>query len=264
MLKAMLLEWSLLRQIQAVDQVLQGGATPFAIRSEGLLEYVRQAGVRNEKDNLDVLYRDGLDFLWSGNFKGAETKFKSVQDLFPQHSEIEPLLMNVRSEMAIREGKENNYIPLVLGIAGAGCLLGVVYWMINRRSSKAEVPIASSLPGSNPQSIKRLPSDPQPFPQPVTPKSLDVRQPTVVEVSSDPYVEIRNQSGQKYYLTLQKSIHKIGRDSEWSDIKDIPDDGWAVISRRQLTLCQIGYTYQAYDGDRESGTASSNGTLCEW
>lgn len=246
-------------EVQAFNQVLQGSSTPLANRTESLLEYVRQAGIINEPGNLDILYRDGLDFLWDGNFNGARLKFESVKDLFPQHSEIIPLLQEVRSSIAEAEAREINYTPFVVGIGVVGCLLGVAYWLSNRRSLRLTTTLADQ--GSGTISVGQLTPKPQGHSIYTDPKRQQIKQATVI--ATDPYIELRNQSGQKYYLYLRNKIHTLGRDPEWSDIKNIPDDGWTVISRKQATLHREGVTYRIFDGDKKRNNPSSNGILVD-
>jgi serine protease Do len=246
-------------EVQAFNQVFQGNATPLANRTNSLLEYVRQAGVTNEPGEIDILYRDGLDFLWGKNLEGARTKLESVQDLFPQHSEVGPLLQEVRSDLAELNTVQRNYAPLIMGIIGGGFLLGISYWLFSKKSSKSQTvpPVQESFSTS----LRQLPSESQVVPKAFGSKKSEIRQATVV--STDPYIELKNQSGRKHYLYLKQQVHTIGRDSEWSDIKRIPDDGWAVISRRQATLVQEGLTYRIYDGDKKSGHPSSNGIFID-
>lgn len=244
---------------QAAEQANQGNATPLALRTSELSNYVRRSGADNEQGTLDTLYRDGLAFLWSENYESARSKLESVQDLFPQHSEVEPLLQDVRKLIAEGEAGETDYTPYILGILGGACLLGIGYWFMSQRSAKPETVPSSTATNSSPDASNQLSSAPKAYPLASSPQRQTPKQATVV--ATDPYVELRNQSGQKQYLYLKGNTHTIGRDHDWSDVKDIADSDWPVISRRQATLCKEGKTYRIYDGDKASDRPSSNGVF---
>lgn len=222
---------------------VEGRITPFAIRTSGLFEYVSQAGIDNEEGKVNGLYRQGLEFLWKGDYEGAKAKFEAVQGLFPQHSEIQQLI--TKSEQARAEQWDNqNYTPWVLGLAAVTGLFAGIYWFKKKPAQMATIPNTTEYyPSEKP---KALPIDNTPvssLPRP----SQTPRQGTVY--GTDPYVELKNQQGQKHYLYLRDDIHKIGRDADWSDI-DIPDYGWEVISRHHATLQRDGQTYRIFDGDQ--------------
>jgi len=243
-------------EYQSIERMVTG-ANPIAIRTDRLLEYVSQASIKNEGGKADNFYRQGLDFLWRGDYEGAKKSFERVQRLFPQHSEVDRLLEKAEEALA----SEINPVPqkygpwILLAIAGVVALLAGSYWFLRQRSSNPA--FATNTP-FDPSSDPLLPPKAQAYKLPASPPVAQMPKQTTV-VGTEPYVELRNQQGQKYYLYLQNDTHRIGRELDWSDIGDIPDDGWDVLSRRHVTLCKEGRSYRVYDGDKEDGIPSRNG-----
>jgi Trypsin-like peptidase domain/FHA domain len=242
-------------EYQSIERMVTG-ANPIAIRTDRLLEYVSQASVRNEGGKADNFYRQGLDFFWRGDYEGAISNFERVQRLFPQHSEIDRLLEKAtNADDNYDNPTPTNYTPwLIAAIAVVGSLLAVAYWFFRQQSSK----LATANASFNPSSDLLLSPEPQAHKLPAAPPVAQTPKRNTV-VGTEPYVELRNQQGQKYYLYLQKDVHRIGRELGWSDIENIPDDGWDVLSRRHVTLYKEGQSYRVYDGDKENGTPSRNG-----
>ncbi|MBW4617703.1 MAG: trypsin-like peptidase domain-containing protein [Desmonostoc vinosum HA7617-LM4] len=71
----------------------------FAFTSNTIMEFVRQAGVGNEKGVVDELYRDGLQFYSQGAYTQAIEKFETVKRLFPQHSEVNKLIQECQGKI---------------------------------------------------------------------------------------------------------------------------------------------------------------------
>jgi serine protease Do len=63
------------------------------------MEFVRQAGVGNEKGASDELYRDGLQLYSQGAYTQAIDKFETVKRLFPQHSEVDKLIQKCQGKI---------------------------------------------------------------------------------------------------------------------------------------------------------------------
>lgn len=78
----------------------------FAVTSNTMTEFVKQAGAVNEYGPVDVIYREGLDLYWQGYYTKAITKFEEVKRLFPQHSEVNKLIQ--QSQQNITDGKEKS------------------------------------------------------------------------------------------------------------------------------------------------------------
>ncbi|MGB7250627.1 MAG: ATP-binding cassette domain-containing protein [Phormidesmis sp.] len=74
-------------------------------------------------------------------------------------------------------------------------------------------------------------------------------------VAAAPTLELNN-AGKIVRFELFADEHRLGRDSQWSDLsKGLLD--WSVLSRRQAVLKREGNGYRIYDGDGH--TASRNG-----
>lgn len=218
---------------------------PFAMRTSTIREFMRQAGAVNNQAVTDRLYRQGLEFFWKGDARGAKAKFEAVKQLFPQHSEVERLIGE--SEQQIAENWDNTDYRLWLAIlGGVVVLLAGAYWL--RRKPTSQRVLAVETMGATVETPAVPPAAPAP------PSSL----PAETVASVQPYVELRNQQGQELRLYLQQNRHRIGRDRDWSDI-DIPDSGWEVISRHHATIGKEGNDYRIYDGD--GTTPSTNGVF---
>lgn len=78
----------------------------FAVTSNTMQEFVKQAGAINEFGPVDTMYRDGLELYWGGYYSKAIKKFEEVKRLFPQHSEVDKLIQ--QSQQNITDGKERS------------------------------------------------------------------------------------------------------------------------------------------------------------
>ncbi|HEY9626108.1 MAG TPA: serine protease [Coleofasciculaceae cyanobacterium] len=109
-------------------------SVPYATPTSTLQEYIRESGAQNEPSATDLLYKEGLDLFWKGDFQGAKAKFETVRGLFPLHSEVDELIRRSEQQIAGR-WTSRSYIPLlvIIGAAIAG-LLGA-YFALRRRSS---------------------------------------------------------------------------------------------------------------------------------
>ncbi len=76
----------------------------FAVASNTVMEFVRQAGTTNEDGPVDRAFREGLDLYWSGKYTPAIAKFEEVRQLFPNHAEAQRFIQLARE--AIANGKE--------------------------------------------------------------------------------------------------------------------------------------------------------------
>jgi serine protease Do len=79
------------------DQQLSGFA--FAVAASTIMEFVQQAGIRNEVGPINALYQDAIGLYDQGNFGRALSKFLAVQRLFPQHSEVRRLITDCRRQI---------------------------------------------------------------------------------------------------------------------------------------------------------------------
>jgi len=74
----------------------------FAVPSNTVLEYVRQAGTTNHDGPTDEAYRAGLQLFWSGHYQESIAKLEEMKRLFPQHSEVDRLIQ--AAQQAISTG----------------------------------------------------------------------------------------------------------------------------------------------------------------
>lgn len=82
----------------------QAAGISFAVASNTVMEFVRQAGATNEDGPADRAYREGLELYWAGKYTPAIAKFEEVRQLFPNHAEA-PRYIQMSRE-AIANGKE--------------------------------------------------------------------------------------------------------------------------------------------------------------
>ncbi|MFX3622747.1 MAG: S1C family serine protease [Ectobacillus sp.] len=64
----------------------------FAIPSTTVQKFMQQAGVNNTLGPVDISYREGLQFFWSGYYKEALKKFEEAAALYGKHPEIQRLI----------------------------------------------------------------------------------------------------------------------------------------------------------------------------
>jgi S1-C subfamily serine protease len=89
---------------------------PFAVPKSTITEYLRAAGVINQASVTNLLYQQGLDFYWKGDFEAAKVKFEAVHLLFPQHSEA-PILIRESEERMAENWTKSNYFYLLLALS---------------------------------------------------------------------------------------------------------------------------------------------------
>lgn len=224
---------------------------PYAVPSSKILEYAPKSGAVNEEGPGGLLYREGLDLFWKGDFEGAKKKFEAVQKLFPQHSEIPRLLKDTEQEIA-QTFQNRSYLPLLAGVGVAIAGLLGAYFIVRRRPAPA-VADGFGDTGISDRSI----ADPAPNSrQPMTLVSQQ-RQPSTA-VTTQSYLELKNAQGNSRIFYLRSSSHRLGRDRVWADFK-VPDEGWEVISKHHATLRKEQDGYRIYDGDGIQ--RSTNGVL---
>lgn len=73
-----------------------------------------------------------------------------------------------------------------------------------------------------------------------------------------PYIVLQR-GRETLQFSLEKEVHHLGRDPDWSDFV-VPDTGWDALSKRHAILRRQGQDYQIYDGDG-AGQVSTNGLL---
>jgi S1-C subfamily serine protease len=89
---------------------------PLAIPSSTILEYVHYSGASVEQSATDLLYREGLDRYWQGDYEGAQKKFSTVQTLFPYHSEATRLIHACEEKIGSNQ-RRKLYTFLISGLA---------------------------------------------------------------------------------------------------------------------------------------------------
>ncbi len=224
----------------------------FAIPSNTIAEFLKEAGTSNPESLVNQRYREGLERYWQHNYKQAIEKFEEAKRLYPQHSEVDRLIQE--SQQAIVEGKQRPAIPgwllFVLTLVAAGAAFGAWYRL---RSRKAAQPAAARplAPAPEPAKAwqarqhKQLPASGCPVTD--SPKTI---------VSDVQPVLRLNNKGQILQFRLHQEVYYLGRGRSWSSL-DIPETGWEVLSRRHAILRQEGMDYRIYDGDGQA--PSTNG-----
>ncbi|UBF27960.1 trypsin-like peptidase domain-containing protein [Kovacikia minuta CCNUW1] len=240
----------------------------FVIPTQTVLEFVEQAGGKNQPSQTNRLYREGYDLFLKGNFEGALKKLNEVQKLFPYHAEAKNLMGDTEQKIAEEKQKRNGLLWLLGAGAAAGVVAGIyVLSRAGRRRKQSFRPLFKEKPVPQklaPDSAKSLSgTDRTPIAQPETRRPAAVTQiggggafspPTVI--GTQPFIDLRNQDGQVRRFYLRRQRHQLGRDRDWADLY-IPDSGWEVTSRHHATLEREGSDYRIYDGDRQN--PSTNG-----
>lgn len=67
-------------------------SSAFAVPSNTIMEFVKQAGITNEEGLVNQVYREGLQFYKQGQFNQAIDKFEQVRRLYRNHSEVDELI----------------------------------------------------------------------------------------------------------------------------------------------------------------------------
>jgi S1-C subfamily serine protease len=116
----------------------------FAVTSNTVKEFFRQAGGFNSEGLTDQLYRQGLDQFWSGDYAGALRTFDEVRRLFPQHSETDGLIRSCQEGLTRQQQPE-------IAVRG-GTLAGFI-----KAGEPAPVVIVRSAPAPKPRPAARRP-----------------------------------------------------------------------------------------------------------
>ena len=260
----------------------------FAVTSNTMTEFVKQAGAINEYGPADTIYREGLELYWSGYYSKAIKKFEEVKRLFPQHSEVDKLIQ--QSQQAITDGKEKSglwfwviliVIILVVGFFILFLLLGTsVGGLLLYKKKKSEAQAAEQIveakkpsdrytttPSAQIESAQTkgsIPKMPKPAtsPQPVPDRSATVDLSNVQipgldrgtsPISIGKIIFITGiLEGKEFDIPAEGCY--IGRDSSSSQIV-IPDNR---ISKRHLWIGQHNGNTIIVDSESRNGTFISN------
>ncbi|NJO77186.1 MAG: FHA domain-containing protein [Cyanobacteria bacterium RM1_2_2] len=198
---------------------------PLAVPAKKIQEFVEASGTSNKPGEVDEWYGRGLNQFWQGDYEGAIKRFEVVEDLFPEHSEVERLISESNKSKVIIGIQPATLLWGVLGTVIAG-LLGLVFFLMRRKPRPVSKVSASAEPERRPRPhITGYPAD---------------------NGIGQPWVELEGQ-GQIKKLQLSKGSHRIGRDPAWSDI-EIPAN-WEVLSRHHALLKREDNSYRIFDGD---------------
>lgn len=74
----------------------------FAVPSNTIMEFVKQAGITNEEGLVNQIYREGLQLYNQGQYNQAMEKFEQVKRLFPEHSQIDELIQESQEKTISR------------------------------------------------------------------------------------------------------------------------------------------------------------------
>lgn len=211
---------------------------PIAIPSSTLQEFIRQSGATNQQSETDLLYREGLQNFWKGNYKEARANFSQVKNLYPFHSDVDRLIAEVDQILAERWANpwENpRYIFIVGLILAAGAVGGVAYFWLKQKSNLVQAPAGFRGSATSGNSVFTSSF-----------KSNGKGKKCFIEMEY---------KGQVQRFQLYKDEYRLGRDPVWSDF-DLPTS-WEVVSRHHAILQKEGDDYRIFDGDRQ--VSSRNG-----
>lgn len=231
----------------------EGGSIPFAVPTSTIWEFVRASGAVNEQATTDRLYQEGLKLYWKGDYQGAKTKFEAVTSLFPEHSEANRLIRE--SEQHIADAWGSRQYTLWFLVAGLSALVLVLAYLLTRRRSPQPALVAES-PSPSPSLVDAPTPDPKPAQPPRWPQTITRAFRPATVMSSQPFLELRNQQGVTKRFYLHDRTHQLGRDRDWADL-EISDEGWEVVSKHHAVLTREGQHYRIYDGDGKQ--PSTNG-----
>lgn len=112
----------------------------FLVPASTVMEFVKQAGAVNEPSLTNQAFAEGLALHWDHRYSEAIAKFEEVKQLFPSHSEIDPLITEAMELK--RQGKEkkaeSSAGAVIAIVVVAGLVLGLGGWYaLNRRRAPA-------------------------------------------------------------------------------------------------------------------------------
>lgn len=261
----------------------------FAVTSNTMTEFVKQAGAINEYGPADTIYREGLELYWDGYYSKAIKKFEEVKRLFPQHSEVDKLIQ--QSQQNITDGKERSslwfwilliviFLVVVVGLfLLLGTSVGGFLWYKKRQAAtQASGQVVET---SKPTDLYKTTPSPQieaakikdsiPIrPQTTMPPPMPDRSATV-DLSNIQIPGLdRNTSsiglgsilfvtgvleGQEFDIPAEGCY--VGRDSSSSQIV-VPD---SRISKRHLWIGQYNGTTILVDSESRNGTFINSTTM---
>ncbi|EKU98920.1 trypsin-like serine protease with C-terminal PDZ domain [Leptolyngbya sp. PCC 7375] len=241
---------------------------PNAITTSTLNEFIGDAdGIENQSSRVDALYREGLNYFWSGDYSRAKSSFENVKALFEYHSEVDDLIDEANLALFDSEGNQNEQsfsLPswlwaliggcVTLGVAGLGVIVG------RRQFSQEPGPqIDSPSQIYPPQESTRVHTSPTTVFRPDNSIRVNGQADTVAgngtKSSPTSWLELEF-NGKIHRLYLSSDQHRLGRDTSWADL-EVPNS-WSVVSGRHAILHREGMNYRIFDGDGQ-GNTSSNG-----
>jgi S1-C subfamily serine protease len=207
-----------------------GQGVPVAIPTSTIQEFIRQSGATNQLGEADLLYKEGLQNYWQGNYKEAKANFLQVRNLYPFHSEVPRLISEIEQIEAERWAKpwtNPTYIFTAGLILTAGAVGGIALYLLKQKSNLATANVGNRGAATGGNSV---------FTSSFTSNGRNKKCSIEMEYQ-----------GQIQRFQLHQDEHHLGRDPSWSDF-DIPTS-WEVISRQHATLKKEGADYRIFDGD---------------
>src|SRR6185369_4392593 len=96
----------------------------FIVPINTAMEFVKQAGTENKRSQVDVQWKEGLEYYWLQQYSFAQRDFSEVVTLFPDHSEAAKLIQESQEHIVKGEDQSGT------AILGAGLIVIVVVVVI--------------------------------------------------------------------------------------------------------------------------------------
>jgi len=96
----------------------------FIVPINTAMEFVKQAGTENKRSQVDLKWKEGLEYYWQQQYSFAQRDFSEVVTLFPDHSEAAKLIQESQEHIVKGEDQSGT------AILGAGLIVIVVVVVI--------------------------------------------------------------------------------------------------------------------------------------
>lgn len=125
----------------ATFKAAQAEGYNFLVPASTVVEFIKQAGIKNDDSLTNQAFREGLELHWQQRYTEAIKEFEEVRQLFPAHSEVGRLITEALEQK--RQGKEKKVEPkssstalIAVAISCGVVFLGGIVFLVARRGGR--------------------------------------------------------------------------------------------------------------------------------
>jgi serine protease Do len=131
----------------ATFKAAQAEGYNFLVPASTVVEFIKQAGIKNDDSLTNQAFREGLELHWQQRYTEAIKEFEEVRQLFPAHSEVGRLITEALELK--RQGKEKKVEPkssstalIAVAVSCGVVFLGGIVFLVARRGGSRRGPQA--------------------------------------------------------------------------------------------------------------------------